>query len=189
MRKKKCKGCDNYFRPPEDSPAVRHCSPECAQTILEKHWAKVRLQQERAREKAQKAKNAKFDRKYYANDIKTRRLAAIREFNKYIRWRDRDLSCISCDSLPHNAKRDCGHYINAGSCTALRFNEYNCNSQCSKNCNLELSGNLIEYRKGLLQKYGEKVVEFLEGPQPLINITVEFFKEVEMKYKALNKHP
>ena len=38
-----------------------------------------------------------------------------------------------------------------------------------------------------MQKYGEKVVEFLEGPQPLIDINVAFYKEIEMKYKALNK--
>ena len=44
--------------------------------------------------------------------------------------------------------------------------------------------NLLEYRKGLIKKYGQEVVDFLEGPQPTVKITVDFYKQVEIKYKA-----
>jgi len=54
-----------------------------------------------------------------------------------------------------------GHYFAAGSYPALRFNETNVNGQCLR-CNNFLHGNLINYRKGLVRKYGEKKVLELE---------------------------
>lgn len=84
-------------------------------------------------------------------------------FNAWIRNRDKDLPCISCGS--YNGT-DAGHYYAAGHYTALRFNEVNVNLQCKK-CNLFLSGNQINYRKGLIAKYGEKKVLMLENSADL----------------------
>jgi hypothetical protein len=79
-------------------------------------------------------------------------------FNKWIRERDKDKGCISCGAEITEA----GHYRSQGHYGSLRFNEINCNGQCSR-CNRWLHGNLIEYRKGLISRYGEQKIVLLES--------------------------
>jgi len=43
------------------------------------------------------------------------------------------------------------------------FDERNCHGACNTYCNKFLSGNLIEYRKGLIKRYGNEFVEQLES--------------------------
>jgi hypothetical protein len=83
---------------------------------------------------------------------------AQRDFNKYIRLRDKDKGCISCGASITEA----GHYFSAGHYSALRFNEINVNGQCTQ-CNCFLSGNLIHYRNGLINRYGEQKILLLES--------------------------
>lgn len=78
-------------------------------------------------------------------------------FNQFIRERDKDLGCISCGAEIDHA----GHYLSQGHHSALRFNEMNVNGQCLR-CNNFLHGNLINYRKGLVKRYGADRVEILE---------------------------
>lgn len=87
---------------------------------------------------------------------------AERIFNTYIRNRDKDLGCISCGGPVQHA----GHFIAVGNSGFLRFNEHNVNGQCVK-CNTFLHGNLLNYRKGMVKKYGEDVVDYLESHQYL----------------------
>ncbi len=54
-----------------------------------------------------------------------------------------------------------GHFFAAGNNEAVRFDEVNVNGQCIR-CNKFLHGNLLEYRKGLIQKYGENALKVLE---------------------------
>ncbi len=86
-------------------------------------------------------------------------------FSKYIRVRDTDergyCRCISCNTVKNWKEMDCGHFISKGSDSALKYNELNNNAQCYS-CNVMKSGNLIEYRKGLVEKIGEKKVKELE---------------------------
>lgn len=78
-------------------------------------------------------------------------------FNAWIRNRDKDKGCISCGAEVTEA----GHYFSQGHHSSLRFNEMNTNGQCT-HCNRFLHGNLINYRKGLLRRYGKAKVEQLE---------------------------
>ena len=80
------------------------------------------------------------------------------DFNAYIRARDRDKGCISCGKPVEHA----GHYFSQGHHSEVRFNELNVNGQCKK-CNYFLSGNLINYRNGLIKRYGEPKVLMLES--------------------------
>lgn len=79
-------------------------------------------------------------------------------FNKFIRNRDNHRGCISCGAEIQHA----GHYFSQGHHSALRYNEMNTNGQCLR-CNNFLHGNLINYRKGLVKKYGEEKVLMLEN--------------------------
>lgn len=83
---------------------------------------------------------------------------AQKVFNAWIRQRDQDKGCISC-----NAKiTEAGHYLSAGHHSALRFNETNTNGQCYR-CNRLLHSNAIYYRQGLINRYGEQKVLLLES--------------------------
>lgn len=101
--------------------------------------------------------NAKIIKKYSKYEIKQLLKMAERWCNKYIRFRDEGAKCISCD----NPGTEAGHYYSAGHYSTLRFNEININLQCSR-CNRHLHGNLIEYRKGLVEKIGEEGVKELD---------------------------
>ena len=86
--------------------------------------------------------------------------------NTYARIRDcggRDgyANCISCGVLFPFDKLDGGHFIPKTS-SAIRFDERNINAQCVK-CNRYLSGNSRHYLKGMINKYGQEVVDELEG--------------------------
>ena len=86
-----------------------------------------------------------------------------RIFSEYIRLRDADANgycrCISCGAVHHWKEVDCGHYVNR-SHMATRYDERNCNAQCRK-CNRFDEGNNIGYTKGLIAKYGDKVIDEL----------------------------
>ena len=93
-------------------------------------------------------------------------------FNKFIRERDKDKGCISCGAEIDHA----GHYYSQGHHSALRFNEMNVNGQCLR-CNNFMHGNLINYRKGLIKKYGEMNVTLLENTN---NRTVKKWTKPEL---------
>jgi 5-methylcytosine-specific restriction endonuclease McrA len=68
--------------------------------------------------------------------------------------------CISCKKLLPINEGQTGHYISRRY-ESLRWDLRNINLQCA-HCNKWLSGNLVEYRKSLVAKYGEKEIEKLE---------------------------
>lgn len=86
-------------------------------------------------------------------------------FNAYVRARDAKDACISCGQWTDDkfgGGWDCGHYRSIGSAPHLRFHLHGANKQCVK-CNRHLSGNVAEYRKGLIKKIGIEKVEALES--------------------------
>ena len=109
-------------------------------------------------------------------------------FQRWIRIRDLGNTCISCNTpLKDIRDYDAGHYYNAKNYPTLLFNELNVSGQC-KFCNDHLSGNLIEYRKGLLKRYGIEVVEQLEeiaDDKRIRTLTKEHYIEIAEKYKKL----
>ena len=85
-------------------------------------------------------------------------------FAEYIRLRDSNgdtFRCISCGQVKPMSQCQCGHYISRAH-MATRFDEKNSNGQCIS-CNIFKSGNVVEYRFGLIDKYGEEVVNQLEA--------------------------
>ena len=83
---------------------------------------------------------------------------AQKNFNKFIRQRDKDELCISCKASP---VQQAGHYYSAGHFSILRFNEDNTHGQCIR-CNYYLSGNLTEYRRNLEKKIGKERLNKLD---------------------------
>lgn len=86
---------------------------------------------------------------------------ARKVFQKWIRKRDEKLPCISCPATKA-AQWDGGHYLKAELFSGLIFHEMNCHKQCSR-CNDLYSGNELEYRDGLIKRYGVDYVNELES--------------------------
>jgi len=86
-----------------------------------------------------------------------------RIFSEFIRLRDSNKDgygcCISCGKIIHWKEGHCGHYINRRH-LSLRYDEQNCNLQCVK-CNSFDEGNNIGYTRGLIKKYGDRVIELI----------------------------
>jgi len=111
-------------------------------------------------------------------------------FNAYIRARDKGKPCISCGCPQgdpvQGGKFDAGHYRSRGSAGHLRFNTINCWAQCVK-CNRYLSGNVVEYRKGLVQRVGLERVCQLENDNSQLKFTIEYLKRVKKIFNYRRK--
>lgn len=108
-------------------------------------------------------------------------------FSLYIRLRDSDANgygrCISCGKVIHYTDADCGHFVNRSHMNT-RYDERNCNLQC-RGCNRFDEGNNIGYTRGLIAKYGEKVINELYVKKHLYRKYSEFeFKELIKYYKS-----
>jgi len=99
-----------------------------------------------------------YRKKLSTRDTKWLKAKAIESFNEFIRARDKELPCISCNG---NSELEAGHYWSAGNYESVRFNEVNVNGQCKK-CNSFLHGNLILYGRGLVKRYGQEAVDKLD---------------------------
>lgn len=103
-----------------------------------------------------------------------------RIFSVYIRLRDSDnkgyCRCISCSSIHQWKEVDCGHYVNR-SHMSTRYSERNCNAQCRK-CNRFDEGNNIGYTRGLINKYGIKVISELDVKKHSVSHMTAFDYEI-----------
>lgn len=107
---------------------------------------------------------------------------AQRVFNQYIRLRDAHLGCISCGNHQSN-QYAAGHFRTVGSAPHLRFDERNVHKQCNRYCNLELSGNILNYRAGLIAKIGLEAVEQLEADNTPKHYSIDDIKQIKITYK------
>lgn len=98
-------------------------------------------------------------------------------FSKYIRLRDclRTTGCssfglcITCDKRYHIKLLQAGHLI-PGRHNNNLFNERGCHAQCY-NCNVNLKGNTLVYRRKVIELYGEGADEKIEAEE---RITKQF---------------
>jgi len=82
-------------------------------------------------------------------------------FNKYIRLRDSNLGCISCDKASSwSGQWHASHYYSRGHSSFLRFNLWNVHKSCSV-CNTHLSGNIGEYTPAIIKKIGQDRFDYL----------------------------
>ena len=163
----RCKNCKEKFEP--KTFLQKYClKEECLRVFVadvkEKTWQKT------------KAK-AKLDLMTLSDYLKLTQQV----FNKYIRIRDKDELCISCQKPPK--KQNAGHYFSSGGHSNVRFDEDNVHLQC-EHCNTFLSGNLLNYQIGIEQRIGaEKLIE-LQGRAHLEKRWgVDELKELIKKYK------
>ena len=174
LKPKKCKAasCRKEFIPRNGFQKV--CSQFCA----------IELSRQQEVEKVKK-ESAKARREAKIKDRRYQTAKTQQAVNKYIRLRDEGKPCISCGRL-HKGKMNAGHYRTVKSMPSLRFEPFNIHAQCEP-CNSHLSGNLIEYRKGLIEKIGIEKVEWLEGPHEPKKHTVQELIDIRKHYTRLAK--
>ncbi|KQB53760.1 ninG protein [Pseudomonas endophytica] len=179
---KKCRveTCRVSFVPARLGQSV--CSPACAIIDAPRYQEKARKSLAQIERKEIKVRKAKL--KSRADHLREAQAAV----NQYVRLRDADLPCISCDSTPNDSdlmtgsRWDSGHYRSVGSCPELRFEPLNIHRQCVK-CNRNLSGNTVEYRTRLVLRIGSDKVTWLEGPHPARKYTIEEIKAIKAEYR------
>ena len=96
------------------------------------------------------------------------------DFSKYIRTRDclRTTGCasfglcITCNKRYHFKLLQAGHFV-SGRHNANLFSERGTHAQCY-NCNINLKGNTLEYRRQIIKRYGLGVDEALEAESRLV---------------------
>lgn len=178
MSFKKCRICKEKFEVEREKQPV--CSnPDCA---IE--WLKQQQEKDaRKKEKAFRAETRRLKESIKSKGKWTQEAQAV--FNKWVRLSQADQPCISCGRST-GCKVNAGHYLSVGAHPHLRFNEYNVHLQC-EHCNCFLSGNQVEYRKRLIDKIGIDKVEWLEGPHPIVRLTIDDIKEIKAKYTELAK--
>ena len=157
LKQKKCRVCETLFNPFRSTQVV--CNYHCAQLYADELNKKKEL-------KDWKIKKAKMkeDLMSLSDWLKI----AQTHFNTYIRQRDKDQLCISCQKPP--LKKNAGHFFNANNHYSVRFDERNVHLQC-EHCNTFLSGNLIPYRENLIMKIG---IEEFEDLSKIANETRKF---------------
>lgn len=116
------------------------------------------------KKKAEKAKARKHrEQKRKIKTLSMLKAELQKEVNTIVRLIDEDKTCISCNHGIDGFTRQAhaGHFKSVGSNDSLRFHLDNNHKQCSI-CNNHLSGNVLEYKKGLTERYGNDYAELVD---------------------------
>ena len=177
--KKKCRHCKEYglVESGVKVPLGFFCSMDC----VVKHSSKAAIvaSDKRKRQTLTKLKES----------VKTAsqwRVEAQTAFNAYVRYRDRDQQCISCDATGSHEGLggyfDAGHYRSRGSSRHLSFNLHNCAKQCSR-CNRYLGGNIVAYRLKLIERIGIDRVEAVECNNDTVRHDITYLRRIKQIFK------
>ena len=172
-----CKNCGKKFEP-QYNKVQQVCSFECS-IELAKNKIKKKQSKDWNKEKSKRKEALKTNADY------VRELQKI--FNTYIRERDKNKPCISCNKVL-SGKFDAGHYYSVGSYPELRFHEDNVHGQCV-HCNQHKRGNLIDYLECLHTRIGlVKILKLKELANVPRKYTIEELKGLKVFYKLKIKN-
>lgn len=161
------------------------CSYECLKEYTAQNAEKIANKVRK--EKRAETRQAKEKLKTRAQWMREAQAA----FNAYVRARDKDLPCISCGEHKHDDHMtgsgwDAGHYRSRGASPHLRFHLWNVHKQCVK-CNRYLSGNVSNFRIGLVRKIGIGRVEALESMNSGPEMTIDYLKRIKAIFRRKAK--
>ena len=152
------------------------CTYECLKDYTEKNADK--LADKTRKQKRQEDRVRKEKLKTKGQWTKEAQIAV----NAYVRHRDKDKKCISCDrsllSESLGGGYDAGHYRSRGSAPHLRFRLDNIFGQCKK-CNRYLSGNVDKMRVGIVWRYGQEFLDRIENDNKPKNYSIDDLKRIK----------
>lgn len=172
---KKCKNCKAEF---VQYSTIQNLCTACliikGRKIAEKN-AKKAIQTKKKQLRADK--EAIKPLKYWADKAQV-------AINKWIvHGRDKDLPCISCGTTNPNIQYCASHYRSRKAASQLRYNEDNLHKACNHYCNMQLSGNIENYRPALIKKIGQERHDALINNNEVKRWTIEECKAIEAEYK------
>lgn len=146
---KKCKSCKKPFYPSKTTQSV--CSLGCAVKLAEQKEGKMVLR----RAEKEGIKQLAISLKTLGDYKKELQI----EVNKIVRLIDEGCVCISCGI--NYGQFQAGHYRSVGGWDNLRFNLHNNFNQCAQ-CNNQKSGNLVNYREGIVYTFGYSQMAYID---------------------------
>ena len=173
---KKCKECRDPFEP-RFSTLEKYCWKHECKFIeaMQKVEQKKKTESKEWSERKSKLKKELLTVQDYLK-------LAQQVFNQFIRKRDEGKNCISCGKKI-NGVVHASHYYNANNHWNVRFDENNVFSCCYK-CNVQLSGNLIEYGINLEKLIGaDEFIILREKAYQTRKFTRDELKEIIIIYK------
>lgn len=112
--------------------------------------------------------------------------AAWKPFSEFIRRRSNGI-CFTCGFKTEWKNLQGSHYIPRSLSGSLFFDETNVQACCLR-CNLFLLGNLDEFNRKLVDKYGPEIIEKLRAKKKEIKQwTVPELKALKEHYEKLNR--
>lgn len=152
------------------------CTYECLKDYTEKNADKLADKTRKQKRQEDRVRKEKLKTKgQWTKEAQ----AAV---NAYVRWRDRNKNCISCNaSLKSEALGggyDAGHYRSRGSAPHLRFRTDQIFGQCKK-CNRYLSGNVDKMRVGIVWRYGQEYLDRIEMDNTPKHYSIDDLKRIK----------
>jgi hypothetical protein len=103
--------------------------------------------------------------------------------NKYVRLRDKDLPCVSCDRpASWGGQWHASHFRSVGAASAVRFHLWNIHKACSI-CNNWKSGNLSEYEPRLAERIGTEKIAWLKAQNKVISYDINYLKRLKLVFQ------
>ncbi|QXF34295.1 protein NinG [Photorhabdus luminescens] len=182
--RRKCKICCEWFIP--KYPNIYWCNPDHGAELAIRKRNRDREKAERELKKKQQQELAEKKDKLKARRLAVKPLSyfksqAQQAFNAFIRERDKEQPCISCERF-HEGQYHAGHYLTIKAHPELRFDEDNCHKQCSA-CNNYLSGNIINYKLCLIEKIGQERFDRLMSHHTLQKWKRDDYEQIRDYYK------
>jgi hypothetical protein len=171
---KKCKSCKKPFYPSKTTQSV--CSLGCAVKLAEQKEGKMVLR----RAEKEGIKQLAISLKTLGDYKKELQI----EVNKIVRLIDEGCVCISCGI--NYGQFQAGHYRSVGGWDNLRFNLHNNFNQCAQ-CNNQKSGNLVNYREGIVHTFGDSQMAYMDNLNVIYSIVKLNKDELAERTKTAKK--
>ena len=189
--KRKCRCCPERGRP-EDGVTINgayyidmdHVLAYSKRNIQK--GRKLREKAHRAERKQHKRESREIKSKNYSYQFDLTKKAAQKLANRL----DAHLGCICCDAPRGSAQFCGGHAKSAGAHPEMALDLRNIHGQRNSLCNKHKSGNWSGdkhsrgYRQGLIDRYGQALVDYLESYHPPAKRTCEELEALRKVYYA-----
>lgn len=179
----RCKHCRE--RMPEDKP--RHVIHDhCIEPFLAALKVKQAAEQKRKDLVAARLERAQIRaRREKAKTWSDHHADAQKAVNAMVRARDAGEPCISCQTS-WEPTFQAGHYRSRGAAKNLALDPRNVHGQCVR-CNLHRHGNAIDFRLGLVGRYGLAYVEAIEADNEPRHHSIDDLKAIRAEALAQTK--
>lgn len=175
---KACKHCKSMFTPGRSTQIV--CGALCG---MERARKQREAKERKAAAEDRKQTRAELDQRKNLRKLLAEAQTAV---NAFIRWRDRDQTCICCGQPFEPGKPggsvDAGHYLARSIAPHVRFNEDNIFAQ-RKNCNRPGGTTRAAFRAGVIARIGLARVEAVEAPAPVHKWTRDEVRGIRDHYR------